>query len=221
MLNPSTSRCYAPATRLQIGRDERMTTCRLALRAGEELPLRTFPDRDLDADAGSAQADPLLGLLAAVPAGWRAFSQLVLLETGPANWARRYQRMAHDNPVSTERSGASVQRRVAATDRGMRQGGRDEGFAGTGGSGQEQVVVSGHPGRLGQAHDQRSVESTRCPEIDVLHGRLLAQLGRLETQRQRRLSRTSASRSTSRPNRSSKLKLRYWLDSSCSRRPRC
>src|SRR5437870_9900111 len=41
-----------------------------------------------------------------------------------------------------------------------------------------------HPAGLGQAHDHRSVESTRCPEIDVLHSSLLTQLGRLETQGQ-------------------------------------
>jgi hypothetical protein len=54
--------------------------------------------------------DPVLGVLGALddlPAGWRALCQLVLLEAAPKNWARAYQRMALQNPVSAERSGTS------------------------------------------------------------------------------------------------------------------
>jgi hypothetical protein len=50
----------------------------------------------------------VLGVLGAIddlPAGWRALSQMVLLEPAPANWARAYQRLALQNPVSAERSG--------------------------------------------------------------------------------------------------------------------
>src|SRR5262249_39206533 len=57
---------------------------------------------------------------------------------------------------------------------------------------------------------RKSISST------VASWRSLAALSR---NARRRLSRASASRSTNRPKRSSKLKPTYWLDSSCSRRP--
>lgn len=93
---------------LRVGRDEQMACCVLALRNGDHLPIRTFHDRDLDADSGAPQADPVLGILRALddlPKGWHALSQLVLLEPAPAGWARAYQRMALENPVAAERSG--------------------------------------------------------------------------------------------------------------------
>lgn len=80
----------------------------MELRAAEYLPIRTFQDCDLDADAGAAQTDPLLGVLGTMhglPPGWRVVSQLALLEPAPANWARAYQRLALEDPVSAERAG--------------------------------------------------------------------------------------------------------------------
>jgi hypothetical protein len=76
---------------VRVGPLEQIAGCNMVLRAGNHLPIRTFQDRDLDADGGSAQTDPVLGILGAlndVPAGWRALSQIVLLEPAPANWAR-------------------------------------------------------------------------------------------------------------------------------------
>ena len=93
---------------LQIGPSEQVTRYVMGLRAGDHLPIRTFQDRDLDADAGSAQADPGLGVLGAMQGlapGWRMVSQLVLLEPAPANWARAYQRLALEHPISAERQG--------------------------------------------------------------------------------------------------------------------
>src|SRR6266852_173459 len=51
-------------------------------------------------------------------------------------------------------------------------------------SGDQYVVMRRHPAGLGQAHEHRSVESARGPEIDVLHAGLLTQLGCLEPQGQ-------------------------------------
>ncbi|HEY1302712.1 MAG TPA: hypothetical protein VGF24_04135, partial [Vicinamibacterales bacterium] len=87
-----------------------MACCTLALRDGDHLPIRTFHDRELDADSGATQVDPVLGILRALddlPTGWRALSQLVLIEPAPRNWARAYQRLALQNPVTAERSGTT------------------------------------------------------------------------------------------------------------------
>src|SRR5262249_18835171 len=92
---------------LRVGCDERMACCTLALRDGDHLPIRTFNDRELDADSGATQVDPVLGILRALddlPIGWRALSQLVLIEPAPRNWTRAYQRMALQNPVTAKRS---------------------------------------------------------------------------------------------------------------------
>jgi hypothetical protein len=91
----------------RVAPHEQIAAYTLALHAGDHLPIRTFQDRDMDADAGSAQADPVLGVLGALhdlPPGWRAVSQLVLLEPPPLDWARAYQRLALENPVAAERS---------------------------------------------------------------------------------------------------------------------
>jgi hypothetical protein len=93
---------------LQVGPDEQSARYVMELRAGEHLPIRTFQDRDLDADAGAAQTDPLLGVLGTmqgVPPGWRMVSQLALLGHASANWARAYQRLALEHPISAERAG--------------------------------------------------------------------------------------------------------------------
>ena len=63
------------------GPDEQCAACVLRPRGGEYLPLRTFIDRDLDGRSGSAQADPLLGVLSALvdlPSAWRALVQVVV-----------------------------------------------------------------------------------------------------------------------------------------------
>jgi hypothetical protein len=95
---------------LRVGDDERVGCCALMLREGDHLPIRTFHDRELDADSGAAQVDPVLGVLRALddlPVGWRALSQVVLVAPAPRRWARAYQRMALQNPVAAERSGRS------------------------------------------------------------------------------------------------------------------
>src|SRR5262249_15893146 len=86
----------------------------MELRAGEHLPIRTFQDRDLDADAGAAQTDPLLGVLGTMQSlspGWRMVSQLALLEPAPVNWARAYQRLALEHRISAERAGGGARRK--------------------------------------------------------------------------------------------------------------
>jgi len=95
---------------LRVGPHEQLAGYTMELRAGDHLPIRTFGDRDMDADAGAAQADPVLGVLGALdhlPPGWRAVSQLVLHEPPPPDWARAYQRLALENPVAAERSTGS------------------------------------------------------------------------------------------------------------------
>ena len=95
---------------VRVGPHEQIACYTMVLRVGDHLPIRTFQDRDLDSDAGAAQADPVLGVLGALddlPSGWRALSQVVLLEPAPMNWARAYQRLALQNPVSAERSARS------------------------------------------------------------------------------------------------------------------
>src|SRR5438552_8842971 len=75
---------------LYVGADERIAYCTLALRDGDHLPIRTFHDRELDADSGATQVDSVLGIIRALddlPIGWRALSQLVLIEPAPRNWA--------------------------------------------------------------------------------------------------------------------------------------
>jgi hypothetical protein len=65
---------------MRVGSDKRIACCTLALRDGDHLPIRTFHDRELDADSGATQVDPVLGILRALddlPIGWRALSQLV------------------------------------------------------------------------------------------------------------------------------------------------
>lgn len=108
----ATLRSLEPATMptgdpLRVGAGEQLECCTLALREGEHLPIRTFHDRDLDADSGATQVDPVLGVLRALdnlPAGWRALNQVVLLAPAPRRWARAYQRLALQNPVAAERS---------------------------------------------------------------------------------------------------------------------
>src|SRR6266542_3800130 len=84
--------------------DEQVAARALVLRAPPYLPLRTFRDADLAADAAAhaAQADPIGNLLSAmgsVPQGWRSVSQLVL-RPAPDDWANGYQRMALESPLA-------------------------------------------------------------------------------------------------------------------------
>ncbi|MBV9354312.1 MAG: hypothetical protein JO023_02175, partial [Chloroflexi bacterium] len=91
----------------RLGQDEQLAACTLALGAAPYLPLRILRDRDLDADAGPAQADPVLGTLAALgdlPPGWRGLAQLVVLGPAPAGWAEPYQRLALESPIQAERA---------------------------------------------------------------------------------------------------------------------
>jgi hypothetical protein len=94
-----------PARRAQ---DERVAACALVLRGPPYLPLRTFADVDVAADraAHAAQADPVLGILAAlgsVPDGWRALAQLVL-RPAPDDWGRPYARLAVEHPLAPEQA---------------------------------------------------------------------------------------------------------------------
>jgi hypothetical protein len=87
-------------------RSEQVAACTLGLRAPAYLPLRTFRDPELAADR-AAQADPVLGILAALgdlPAGWRALSQLVLHPV-PDDWCQGYLRLAVEHPLAAERAG--------------------------------------------------------------------------------------------------------------------
>ncbi len=95
----------ATADPARLAPGEQVTVCALALREAEYLPLRIPRDADIAADR-APQADPLLGVLAAVgsmPAGWRAVSQLVL-QPAPADWARRHLRRSLEHALAPERA---------------------------------------------------------------------------------------------------------------------
>src|SRR5437870_2859581 len=98
----------ATADPARLAPGEQVTVCALALREAEYLPLRIPRDAEIAADR-APQADPLLGVLAAVgsmPAGWRAVSQLVL-QPAPANWARRHLRRSLEHALAPERAEAA------------------------------------------------------------------------------------------------------------------
>jgi hypothetical protein len=99
----------SPGDPLALAANERCVCCTLRLRRPEYLPLRTFQDRDLDADAGPAQTDPVLGILMGLgdlPGAWRAVAQLVVLAPAPLHWARAYQRQALEQTIPAERASA-------------------------------------------------------------------------------------------------------------------
>jgi hypothetical protein len=84
---------------------EQVVVSRLELREPEYLPLRIPRDADV-AGERAAQADPLLGVLAAfggMPAGWRALAQLVL-QPAPRDWARRHLRRTLEHALEHERA---------------------------------------------------------------------------------------------------------------------
>jgi hypothetical protein len=96
---------FQQVIRLSTAPDEVQMLATLQLRAGDHLPLRTLEDRDLDERTGSAQADPLLGLLGALgdlPGGWRAVAQLVVHGPAPGDWARSHQSLALESPIRRE-----------------------------------------------------------------------------------------------------------------------
>src|SRR5205807_1370519 len=89
-----------------IGPDERGAVRTLGLRSAAYLPLRTFEDREIDSSNGSAQADPILGVLAALgglPPHWRALVQLLIVGAAKPKWAQPYQRLALEHPLERER----------------------------------------------------------------------------------------------------------------------
>ena len=91
-----------PARRLP---GERVAVTTLTLRAAEYLPLRIPRDTELAADR-APQADPLLGVLAALgsmPPGWRALAQLVL-QPAPERWAQRHLRRSLEHALEPERA---------------------------------------------------------------------------------------------------------------------
>src|SRR5579859_2071470 len=84
---------------------EQIAVSRLELREPEYLPLRIPRDVDIASDR-APQADPLLGVLAALgamPAGWRALAQLVL-QPARRNWARRHLRRTLEHALEPERA---------------------------------------------------------------------------------------------------------------------
>src|SRR5262249_2075560 len=93
---------------LRVRPGEQAACSVMGLRTGGHLPIRMFQDRDLDAEAGSSQTDPLLGVLGTMqgmPRGWRMVSKLVLFEPAATGWARAYQRLALEHPILAERQG--------------------------------------------------------------------------------------------------------------------
>src|SRR5919199_4998820 len=96
----------ADPARRQAG--EQVACCTLELEEPEYLPLRIPRDIEIAA-ARAPQADPLLGVLAALgslPPGWRAVIQLVL-RPAPANWARRHLRRTVEHALEPERAEAA------------------------------------------------------------------------------------------------------------------
>jgi len=94
---------------------EQVAACTLVLRAPAYLPLRTFRDPEVAADR-AAQADPVLGILAALgdlPAGWRALSQLVL-QPAPDDWCQGYLRLAVEHPLARERAAGRADTSLAS-----------------------------------------------------------------------------------------------------------
>ncbi|HZU12262.1 MAG TPA: hypothetical protein VFB58_05440 [Chloroflexota bacterium] len=87
---------------------EQMQVCTLVLRAPTYLPLRTFRDVEIGAAYG-AQADPMVGLLAALgnlPDGWRGLIQLILRPAAD-DWCQNYLRLTVEHPLVPERERVS------------------------------------------------------------------------------------------------------------------
>src|SRR5438105_5519724 len=87
------------------GPGEQVAVSSVELREPEYLPLRIPRDSDL-ATEHAPQADPLLGVLAALgamPGGWRSLAQLVL-QPAPRDWARRHLRRTVEHALEPERA---------------------------------------------------------------------------------------------------------------------
>jgi hypothetical protein len=85
--------------------DEQVAISTLELREPEYLPLRILRDPEIATDR-SPQADPLLGVLAALgnmPPGWRGVAQLVL-QPALEGWARRHLRRTLEHALEPERA---------------------------------------------------------------------------------------------------------------------
>ncbi len=78
---------------------------------------------------------------------------------------------------------ANVQCGVPAAHSRVGECASQKGFPRTRRSGDQKIVLGRHPAGLSQVHDDRSIESSGRGEVDVLHGRLLAELRRSETER--------------------------------------
>jgi len=107
VLRPLDSATFPAGDPARLAPDEQLAIATLQLRKGEHLPLRTLEDRDLDETSGSAQADPLLGVLAALsdfPAGWRALIQVVVLAPAPRDWTRVHQPLALEPAILREQA---------------------------------------------------------------------------------------------------------------------
>jgi hypothetical protein len=103
---PQTSARSASVDPAQRQPGEQVAAVSLHLREPEYLPLRILRDSELVTDR-AAQADPLLGVLAALgsmPPRWRALAQLVL-QPAPAHWPRRHLRRTLEHALEPERAG--------------------------------------------------------------------------------------------------------------------
>lgn len=93
----------------RVGSNEQVAACTLLLRGPEYLPLRTFRDAEIDA-VHAAQADPVLGILAALgelPQGWRGLVQYIL-QAAPDDWCKDYLRLAVEHPLAGERAAGNA-----------------------------------------------------------------------------------------------------------------
>ncbi|HEY2592443.1 MAG TPA: hypothetical protein VGK33_00930 [Chloroflexota bacterium] len=84
---------------------EQVAVVSLHLREPEYLPLRILRDSEIVTDR-APQADPLLGVLAALgsmPSRWRALAQLVL-QPASGDWPRRHLRRTLEHALEPERA---------------------------------------------------------------------------------------------------------------------
>ena len=102
---PQTRARPAPVDPAQRQPGEQVAVVSLQLREPEYLPLRILRDSDIASDR-APQADPLLGVLAALgsmPSPWRALAQLVM-EPAPRDWPRRHVRRTLEHALEPERA---------------------------------------------------------------------------------------------------------------------
>ena len=102
---PQTRARPAPVDPARRQPGEQVAVVSLQLREPEYLPLRILRDSDIASDR-APQADPLLGVLAALrsmPSPWRALAQLVM-EPAPRDWPRRHVRRTLEHALEPERA---------------------------------------------------------------------------------------------------------------------